>query len=316
MDLISEDGRLLASATRGAPANGGVLVTDILGDRGLGARSNVRIDFTVESASGRVVPFATFVDDVTGDGVFAAARSVPLSAEDIVIAQASHATGANSDFFATDLHVSNLSAAPANFTVSLLPRVLSGTPRGPRTFTLGPGQTLEAADVLRTAFDLHDPSAAGLRIHPSAAARLSVSSRTYVEKFGGTFGFSIPGLPVSRAIGRDDGFAAVLQLDQSSSPGGFRSNFGVAEVGGADAVVEVEALRGDGGGPAGGRYTYAVAAGSSVQQSLSDLLPSGGRNVFLRVRVVSGEGRILAYGVSIDNTSGDAIFIPAERLEP
>ena len=316
MDLHAGDGRLLASVTRGAPPNGSVLVTDILGDRGLGAASNFRIDYTVESAAGRVVAFATLVDDATGDGVFAAARRVPLSPEEIVIAQASHASGANSDFFATDLHVSNLSAAPATFAVSILPRMLTGAPRGARTFTLGPGETLEAADVLRTVFDLQDPSAAGLRIHPSSAARLLVSSRTSVEKFGGTFGFSIPGLPFSRAIGKDDGFAAVLQLDQSSAASGRRSNFGMAEVAGADAVVEIEALRGDGGGPVGARYRYTVAAETSVQQALSDLLPQGGRNVYLRVRVVSGAGRILAYGVSIDNTSGDAIFIPAERLEP
>jgi hypothetical protein len=164
-------------------------------------------------------------------------------------------------------------------------------------------------------FGLQDPSAAGLRVHPAAPARLRVSSRTYVEKFGGTFGFAIPGLPVSRAIGRDGGWAAVLQLDQTAAANGFRSNFGMAEVSGTDAVVEVELLRGDGGGPIGGRRRYAVAGGSSVQQPLSNLLPEGGRNVYLRFRVVSGEGRVLAYGVSIDNRSGDAIYIPAETIE-
>jgi hypothetical protein len=33
------------------------------------------------------------------------------------------------------------------------------------------------------------------------------------------------------------------------------------------------------------------------------------------VSVESGAGRILAYGVSIDNISGDAIYIPAETIE-
>jgi subtilisin-like proprotein convertase family protein len=314
MDLFAGDGRLLASATRSAPPNGSVLVTDIVGDRGLGATKNFRIDYTVESSGARVVPFATFVDHSTGDGVFAEARRVPLSEEDIVIAQASHAAGANADFFVTDLYVTNVAASPVSFTVSLLPRVLTGAPEGTRTYTLGPGQTLEAADILRTVFGLQDPSAAGLRIHPAAPARLRVSSRTYVEKFGGTFGFAIPGLPVSRAIGRDDGDAAALQLDQSAAANGFRSNFGMAEVAGKEAIVEVEVLRGDGGGPIGGRHRYTIAADGSMQQPLSSLLPGGGRNVYLRFRVVSGEGRILAYGVSIDNTSGDAIYIPAERL--
>ncbi len=314
MDLYGGDGRLLASATRSASPNGFVLVTDIVGDRGLGVTPDFRIDYTVESAGGRVVPFATFVDDSTGDGVFAAAERVALSAEDILIPQASHALGANNDFFRTDLHVTNLSAAAASFTVSLLPRVLTGAPGPPKTYTLGSGQTLEALDVLHTVFGLENPSAAGLRIHPSAPTRLRVSSRTYVEKFGGTFGFSIPGVPSSRAIGAGNGFATILQLDQSSAANGFRSNFGFAEVAGHDATVIVEAMRGDGSGRIGGRLRHTVLAGQSVQLPLTALLPdSGESNVYLRVQVESVGGRILAYGVSIDNTSGDAIYIPAER---
>jgi hypothetical protein len=317
MDLYGGDGRLLASATRSAPPNGSVLVTNIVGDRGLGTTSNFRIDYTVVSAGGRVIPFATLVDDSTGDGVFTAAERTPQSAEDLVIAQASHALGANGDFFRTDLHVTNLSAAAATFTVSLLPRVLNGTPGPPRTYTLGPGETLEELDVLRTVFGLEDPSAAGLRIHPSAPTRLRVSSRTYVEKFGGTFGFSIPGVRSSQALGTGEGSAVIVQLDQRAAADGFRSNFGLAEVGGADAVVRVEALRGDGAGLFGNRRDYAVPAGHSIQFPLSDFVPeAGASNIFLRLRVIEGAGRVLAYGVSIDNTSGDAIYIPAQRMEP
>ncbi len=317
MDLFAGDGRFLASTTRGAPPNGSVLVTDIVRDRGLGAISNLRIDFTVESAGGRVVPYATFVDDSTGDGVFAAAERAPLSGEDIVIPQASHATGANADFFRTDVYVTNLSASPATFTITLLPRVLTGSALGSRTYTLAPGETLEESDVLQNVFGLAEPSAAGLRIHPSAPSRLRVSSRTFIEKQGGTFGFSIPGVPASRALGAGEGDAIILQLDQSSAANGFRSNFGFAEVAGADATVIVEAMRGDGGGRIGPGLRHVVLAGRSVQLPLSDLLPEGGGgNVYLRVRVESGAGRVLAYGASIDNTSGDAIYIPAETIEP
>jgi len=45
------------------------------------------------------------------------------------------------------------------------------------------------------------------------------------------------------------------------------------------------------------------------------LTSAGGRNLCVRVSVESGAGRILAYGVSIDNISGDAIYIPAETIE-
>ena len=212
MEIFGAGGAFLGSTTRSAPPNGSVLVTDIIGERGLGATSNFRIDYTVTGA-GRVVPFATFIDDVTGDGMFQAAADPEATSEDLVVAQASHATGANGDFFRTDLHVTNLGAAPAQVTLSLIPRALTGSPRNPRVYLLGPGQTLEASDVLASEFGLGDPSAAGLRIHPSGPARLAVSTRTAVEKFGGTFGFAIPGLRASEAIGAGEGKATVIQLE-------------------------------------------------------------------------------------------------------
>ena len=313
MDLRDGNGTLLATTTRTGPANGTVLVTDIAGERGLGATPNFRVDFTVVSPTGRVAAFATFIDDTTGDGVFEPAERGVSSGDDLVVAQASHASGANGTFFQTNLHITNLGAAAATVTVSLLPRLVTGTPAAPRVYAIAPGATLEKLDVLASEFGLGDPSAAGLRIHPSGAARLAVSTRTYVEKFGGTFGFSIPGLPASSAIGSGDGVAAVIQLDQTAAAHGFRSNFGFAEVAGADAVVVVTAKSGDTGEVLGAR-AFPIAAGGSFQASLDQLV--GGEafaNVYVEFAVSSGAGRVLAYGVSVDNTSGDAIYMPAQR---
>jgi len=313
MDVRSSDGTLLATTTRNGLANGSVLVTDIIGDRGLGQTSNFRIDYTVVSASGRVAPFATFVDDTTGDGVYESADRAPSSSDDIVVAQASHASGANDTFFQTNLHVTNLGSTAATVTVSLIPRVLNGAPASPRVYTIAPGATLEKLDVLASEFGLTDPSAAGLRLHPGGPARLAVSTRTFVEKFGGTFGFSIPGIPASAAIGAADGTAAVIQLDQTTAAQGFRSNFGFAEVGGADAVVNVTAKSGDTGEVLGSRQ-FPVAAGASFQANVDQLVGAGAfENLYLEFAVVSGAGRVLAYGVSVDNTSGDAIYMPAQR---
>ena len=313
MDVFSANGALLATTTRTAPANGSLLVTDIIGNRGLGATSNFRVNYTVVSGTGRVVPYATFIDDVTGDGVYEPASRAGSSAEDIVVAQASHATGANSDFFQTNLHVTNLGSTTATVTVSLIPRVLTGTPNPPRVYSIAPGSTLEKLDVLSSEFGLGDPSAAGLRIHPSAPARLVVSTRTYVEKFGGTFGCSISGLPVSAGIGAGDGVAAVIQLDQNFSAQGFRSNFGFAEIAGFDAAVRVTAKSGDTGEVLGSRV-YSLSAGNSLQANINEVVGSGSfANLYLEFSVVSGAGRILSYGTAIDNTSGDAIYIPAQK---
>ncbi|HMA18349.1 MAG TPA: hypothetical protein VKS03_07915, partial [Thermoanaerobaculia bacterium] len=315
IDVLDSSGVLLASTTRNGAPNQTLLVTDIIGERGLGATSNFRVNFTVTSLTGRVIPFAILVDDATGDGLFEPAGNPAPSGDDVIVSQASFARGNNDTFFKTNLHVTNVGSSPVTLTVSLIPRLLTGTPAAPRLYTLAPGQTVEKADVLNTEFGLLDPSAAGLRIHPSGPAQLVVSTRTFVEKFGGTFGFFIPGLPASSptALTLGTGRVAAIQLDQSSAATGSRSNFGVAEIGGADVLVRVTAKSGDTGAVLGLK-SYFVPANTSFQTSVTDILGSGAfANIYLQFELDGGAGKILAYGVAVDNTSGDAIYVPAQR---
>lgn len=316
IDIVDSNGNLLTSTTQSAAANQTLLITDIIGVRGLGATSNFRVDFTVTSVTGRIIPFAILIDDATGDGLFEPAGNPLASSDDVIVTQASFARGNNDTFFKTNLHVTNVGSTPVTLTVSLIPRLLTGTPAAPRVYTLAPGQTIEKADVLNTEFGLLDPSAAGLRIHPAGPAQLVVSTRTFVEKFGGTFGFYIPGIATSNAtaIGLGTGRVAAIQLDQSSAATASRSNFGFAEVGGADVLVRVTAKRGETGAVLGFK-SYFVPANTSFQASVTDILGQGAfaSNIYLQFELEGGAGRILAYGVAVDNTSGDAIYVPASR---
>lgn len=312
IDVIDSNGVLLASTTRSTDPNTTYLITDIIADRALPNTSNFRVDFTVTSATGRIVPFATYVDEITGDGSFQAAINPAPSSEDIVVPQTAHVLGANGDFFKTNFNVSNLDSQPVTLTVSLIPLLLSGTPNPPRVWTLAPGQTIEKPDVLQTEFNLSNPSAAGLRIHPSAPARLAVSTRTFVQKFGGTFGSSLPGTPASSAIGLG-AKATAIQLDQTSAPNGYRSNFGFTEVAGAPATVRVTIKSGETGASFGSK-SYSLPANTSFQANVTDILGAGvaANNLYAQFQVESGAGRILAYAATIDNQSGDTIFIPAQ----
>ena len=316
IDLLDGNGTLLASTTRDAAANQTLLITDIIGDRGLGATANFRVDFTVTSLTGRIVPFGILIDDATGDGLFEPGGNPAPSSDDLIVSQASFAQGNNNTFFKTNLYVTNVGASPVTFTLSLIPRLMTGTPAPPAVIVIAPGQTIEKLDVLNTQFGLQDPSASGLRIHPSGPAQLVVSTRTFVEKFGGTFGFFIPGLSASSSgvIGLGTGRVAAIQLDQSSAATGSRSNFGIAEIGGADVLVHVTAKSGDTGAALGAK-SYFVAANTSFQTSVTDILGSGAfaTNIYLQFELEGGTGKILAYGVAVDNTSGDAIYVPAAR---
>ncbi len=312
MDVVDGSGTVLASTTRSTDPYTAYLIPDIIADRGLPAISNFRVDFTVTSAAGRIVPFATYTDDASGDGSFQVAVNPAASADDIIIPQTAHVTGADSDFFKTNLNITNLDSSPVTIKVSLIPLIITGTPNAPQVYTLQPGQTLERLDVLASEFNLADPSAAGLRIHPSAPARLAVSTRTYVEKFGGTFGSSIPGAYASSAVG-EGSTVTVIQLDQTTAINGYRSSFGFTEVAGADANVLVTARSGDSGSTLGSK-AYVLPANTSYQNNVTDILGAGATasNLYLQFTVQSGAGRVLAYGSTVDNKSGDGIFIPAQ----
>ena len=316
MDILDSRGALMGSRTVSTAPNTAALIVDIIGDRGLGATSNFRVNYTVTSLTGRVVPFATYVDDVTGDAIFQPARNPQQSPDDVIVSQAAHVLGANDDFFKTNLHITNLEARPVTLTVSLLPLLLTGTPRPPSVYTLAAGETLEKLDVLASEFGLANPSAAGIRIHPSAPARLAVSTRTFVEKLGGTFGYFIPGAPAVSALGAGSGTATSIQLEQApaASRAGFRANVGFAEVAGAEALVRVNVKSGETGTVLGTK-SYTVGASQLFQIGLAELL--GGdltaRNIYVQFTVEGGSGRILAYATSVDNRSGDAIYIPAQR---
>jgi hypothetical protein len=310
MEIYSSAGALLAATTRSSGPNGAVFVSDLVTERGLGTTENFRLDFTVTSPAGRAAPFAALVDDATGDGVFVPAEAPDASGGDRIVAQASHATGGGGVLFRTDLHVTNAGASPAGLTLSLIPRVLTGSPAAPRRYTVAPGATLELADVLAKEFGLGDPSAAGVRVHGDPGALLVVSSRTYVEHDAGTVGFAIAGIREAGAIGAGDGAAAAIQLGQGRAA---RTNFGFAEVAGSDASVRVEARTAS--GELLGAKTYPAHAGQSFQAAASDLIGADvpADDLYLRFQVVGGGGRVLAYGVAVDNASGDGVYLPAVR---
>jgi hypothetical protein len=315
MDVVSPSGAILGSREASAGPNAMLLVTDIIGSLGLPETPAFRVDFTVTSAGGRVVPFATSVDDVTGDGLFSAAAVPELSAEDRIVAQAAHVTGANGDFFETRLTITNAEDSPLTVTASLLPLQVTGSAPLPVAWTLAPGETREIPDVLASQFGLADPSTAAIRIRPWRPARLVVSARTFVRKAGGTFGYFVPAAPGSRTLEAGTGAATALQIDHAGSEGDFRSNFGFAEIAGEPAQVLVT-VRSGGTGHALGGGIFSVGANSLFQGSVSSLLPRALmsiRNAYLQFEVITGGGRILPYATVVDNRSGDAIYVPAER---
>jgi hypothetical protein len=156
---------------------------------------------------------------------------------------------------------------------------------------IGAKQVIALNDVVRATMQSGGLGAFELQ---GDVADLVVTSRTYTTDTRGTFGQFAAGVNTSEAIGGARS-ATVTHLRNDAE---FRSNVGFTEVAGEAGVVRV-----------GGVMDVPVAPFQHWQMPAA-----GSGDLAVSFRVISGAARILGYGSSIDNRSGDAIYVPA--LEP
>ena len=167
------------------------------------------------------------------------------------------------------------------------------------------GDTLKLDNVVE---DLFQKQAFGaLRI--TAPEKLVVSSRTYSKVAGehehDSVGQDFAGVPASFAIGLGES-AQILGTYQTlpAAASDYRFNFGFVETTGQTTTVRVTAI--DGNGQDQGSKDLTVREFSQRQVAFKDHFPTvSTENTRLRVEVVSGFGRIIAYGSAIANESQD-----------
>ena len=135
--------------------------------------------------------------------------------------------------------------------------------------------------------------------------------RTYTNADGGgTFGQFIPGVSSLEGVGSSDQPLQILQLEESQN---FRSNLGLAELTGNPVHVRITATVPDSKIAASTELDLAANEFRQLGSILASMYPS--QNVYnarISVQVLSGTGRITAYGSVIDNFSKDPTYVPAQ----
>jgi minor extracellular serine protease Vpr len=268
-----------------------------------------RVEFTVVSG-GRVLPYASVVDDGSGDGFLSLAKPAQAGTDAIFVTEVAHVHGANNTLFTSDVSVSNLGDSPASFTITLLPNFPATLPTTPQSFTLQPHQTGTYPDILSGSFGVSDDAAAGLLVAPDGPSSLLVSARTSTPNAPGafgTYGFFVLGEQASAALG-SGGRAVSIQLAQDAV---YRTNFGFAEVTGQSVTVRATFLD-DFGTPMGSR-AYTVSGHTTFQANVRDLIGDASvANGVIEFTIDSGSGRVLPFAAVVDAGTGDAIYVAAE----
>ncbi len=277
-------------------------VNRIFEDLGAGSSPNAYARITVTSGQGRVVAYASVVDNATGDAIYIPARQPGTGA--VLVPIAAKKSGSAGTNWVTDLRVFNGSSSPAELTLEYRPE--NGTGGSPRTITrtVEGGRVLALDDVLGEAFGQADATGS-IRIVPDGDAALIVTSRTYNQVAGGTYGQFIGG--VRNGFGRGES-AVVFHLDKNAH---YRTNVGIAEVSGSAVVVRY-ALKDSSGATLG---TGSVELGPYEVRQINDIFSAVGAPATDNARVDffldGGDGTFTAYASVIDHDSGDAIAIPA-----
>ena len=238
----------------------------------------------------------------------ALAVATPTSAgfpgTDVFLPAVGSAPGVAPSVWYTTVWVSNPSAAPANVTFYMLERHANVAP-ATFTDTIPPGDTRRYDDAVWSMFGVETFGA--LRV--TSNVKVSVGSRIFsqpgaeAEMSQGQF---FAGVPASFAIGEGQATELVgVWQTQPAEGSSFRYNFGFVETTGVGSC-EVEVAVVDQNGARAAARTYTVGEWEQLQRAVRDEFPEiSTDNARLQVSVLSGAGRVIAFGSQIANGSQD-----------
>lgn len=301
--LWDATGHALGARAFDLPPYGQIQVNDVFASVGASPVSVARAEIT---ATVNVVAYSSVIDNRTGDPIAMVAQRAGAARTQLVIPAVAHTAGANNSAWRSDVRLFNTGAGhgddngsggDAVVTLSFYAAgVANGTPQT-KVMSLGPQQILALDDVLASTFT---GTSGALRIESSQP--LLVTSRTYNQSAGGTFGQDIPGISLDDAL-----TGGTVERFSGLSNHGYRTNLGFFNAGGTAADLTLE-LRGNDGVPAGKRTLHLDA---NTMMQINDLFGYLGATADSGSLTLSATGgSVLSYASVIDNASGDPVYVP------
>jgi hypothetical protein len=280
-----------------------VQVNKIFEKLGAPSSANAYATGQVTGGVGRITAYATVVDRTTGDAIFVpGAAPSAASAQMIPIVASSPGLKA---FWVSDVRVLNAGSSTAQVTLEFRPEKTS-----PGTFksvskTIEPGHVLALDDVLETAFGISNTKGSLRIVSKTSGALLLITSRTYNKTSHGTYGQFVPAVAVGFT---GSGHTTVIQMD---GKGGFHSNVGICNISGSSITVGYDVKDATGATLGSG----SVDLGPYQVEHITHVFKSVGAtptdNARIDFHLDSAGGAFTAYGTLVDDTSADAIYIPA-----
>lgn len=212
---------------------------------------------------------------------------------------ASHAAGADGSLWRTDLVLLDPGSADAAVTLRFVGDGLDVS----SDISLAAGSTRLWSDIVPGVFGINGDATGAVVIESDVP--LVVSTRTFNQVAGGTYGQYFPAIGSERAFGPGD-VGVVPHLQRNADT---RSNLGLLDLGGEGAHVRITVVDAD--GVAVGRVlTPTVPAGGWIQ--LDDVLGRAevGDSDLAWARIEVQTGTVWAYASVVARVTGDPITVP------
>jgi hypothetical protein len=270
-----------------------------------------RIEVTIDSATGAVAAYASVLDNITTDPLAVMpAQASQISATRYVIPGVADLNNGAANFH-SDIRFYNGGTSPVTGTLTYYPQ---GNPAGAKTaagqITIKPGEVKAFDNVLPALFGVTN-SGGSVLFTTTAPSSVVATGRTYSIRAedGGTFGQFIPGVTPADGIGIGDRPLEILQLEHSQN---FRTNLGLAELTGNPVRVHVTLYIPDSKVSASTDVDLAANEFKQLNGVIGSMNPGNTYNARMTVEVVSGTGRVTAYGSVVDNATQDPTYVPAQ----
>jgi hypothetical protein len=238
-----------------------------------------------------------------------------LAAGDVLwVATSAHSTGAVGTNWRTDLEVHNPGTTMAGYSIALLKRNTDNGAPDVRSFTLGPGQSVRYNDIILNVFGFS--GAAALRFTTTAGTIL-ITSRTYNNQPGGTYGQYVPAFPDAQAITySEEGRLIQLGHQPDFSQGGSRTNLGLVNAGASPIDLTIDLYTAAGAWLGQVPVSLRAYEYQQLDQVFSQVISYAIDDGYAIVRTSSANGRFFAYASVIDNRTSDPICVPAQKSAP
>ena len=282
----------------------------IVSPGGISELDDGRLEVIVDSATGAVTAYASVLDNITQDPyAVAPVQASTVSATRFIAPGVADLNNGAANFH-SDLRIFNGGATSQSVTLTYFPQITVQPVTAP-PITIGAGQVKAIDNVLPTLFGVSS-SGGSVLITTGSPASLVATVRTYSNSAtGGTFGQFIPGVMPSQGAGVGDRGLEVLQLEQSAA---FRSNVGVVELTGNSAHVRMTLVLPDSKAAPILEFDIKPNEFKQFNSIIASMNPTEANtyNARMIVEVLSGSGRVTAYGSVLDNRTQDPTYVPAQ----